>query len=606
MVSDITLRRCTVRVVRRGGWSWGREPRQLVNDVVRALPALLAAELQRHLPEDAEGEINAPLRVEVKTSLSELREWGRATAAQSDSSPGAGYPAAPGGQPPGQHAIVEALQRALGSVHLAERLTIPKPAVAPSDAKPREPEPHERASVLLNVLKAWRSAGALETFLRGLPDPLVLAWHRVLFEPRVTADMPKADTATMRDAPSLAAIVQRAIDASSLEPMRLRLLAAGELAVQLPANASPRAVGAAVEAVVALEAADSLAPSVATKGPRVFADVRAPPGFETRVASALPFLLLGPLHRIGWLDVLYATLSGAKLAHNLPTLAIALASKILPEPERGWRRLPAAVHAAATFAGDTQVRPDSELVELARTSVPMMPALDAVIRRSLLDGRSHGDTLLACAAGDVRLVVDPPGVFLLAHAQRAEDLAAPLLEGRALVFIPEEDADTQTLAELDRAGVTFVTSARPVRDERWTAIPGTRAPRLYSNRQVQRIVPPAASVAERARETWRAFEKRPLPGRPPDPALDRSLSLAASLALGTIAWELWRSRESTDPLLALERFGDLDGSVRFEPHRVRVRLPMGKRFRDLKEAGLLEDIPRVPWLDFRTLVFAGG
>ena len=69
-MSDITLRRCTVRVVRRGGWSWGREPRQLVNDVVRALPALLAAELQRHLPEDAEGEINAPLRVEVKTSLS--------------------------------------------------------------------------------------------------------------------------------------------------------------------------------------------------------------------------------------------------------------------------------------------------------------------------------------------------------------------------------------------------------------------------------------------------------------------------------------------------------------------------------------------------------
>ena len=105
---------------------------------------------------------------------------------------------------------------------------------------------------------------------------------------------------------------------------------------------------------------------------------------------------------------------------------------------------------------------------------------------------------------------------------------------------------------------------------------------------------------------WQAFESRPLPGRPAERALDRSLSLAAALALGTIAWELWRARELTDPLLALERFGDIDGTVRFDAHRVRVRLPMGKRYRDLKEAGLLEDIPRVPWLDYRTLVFAGG
>jgi hypothetical protein len=46
--------------------------------------------------------------------------------------------------------------------------------------------------------------------------------------------------------------------------------------------------------------------------------------------------------------------------------------------------------------------------------------------------------------------------------------------------------------------------------------------------------------------------------------------------------------------------------VRFDPDRVRVRLPLGKRYLDLKEAGLLEDIPCVPWLDYRTVVFAGG
>jgi hypothetical protein len=43
--------------------------------------------------------------------------------------------------------------------------------------------------------------------------------------------------------------------------------------------------------------------------------------------------------------------------------------------------------------------------------------------------------------------------------------------------------------------------------------------------------------------------------------------------------------------------------VRFDDDRVRVRLPLGKRFRDLKEAGFLEDA-RVPWLRFRPVVFS--
>lgn len=78
------------------------------------------------------------------------------------------------------------------------------------------------------------------------------------------------------------------------------------------------------------------------------------------------------------------------------------------------------------------------------------------------------------------------------------------------------------------------------------------------------------------------------------------------MSLSTIAWELWREREPTDSLLALERFGDLEGTVRFDAATVRVRLPLGKRFRDLERAGLLEDVPQVPWLDGRTVVFSGG
>ena len=605
MVPDVTLRRCTVRVVRRGGWSWGREPRQLVNDVVRALPALLAAELQRYVPDEAEGEISAPLRVDIRTSLRELREWARSAAGRSESGSAAVAAGAPDGHPPHSNAVSEALRRALAAARLAERFSVPKPRAARSVPTSRAPEPQECAAVLLQMLVTFRAANTLEALLRTLRDELVQAWHRVLFETLVP-EIARDETRAARRPPGLESWALRAADAPAIECMRLRLLAAAELAAEAGAEASPGATCAAVEAAIPLKADGGISRRVVAMPSVLATGVRATPGFETRVASALPFLLLGPLHRIGWLDLLHSTMSGADLVPALPDLAIALATKVLPEPERGWRRTPASLRAAATFAGDAQPRPDADLVALARVAAPLMPALDALVRRSLLDGRSKHDTLLVCAAGDLRLVVDPPGVFLVAHAAEAEALAAPLSDAHSPVFVPEEDADARMLAALDTAGVTFVTPARPVRGERWTAIPGTRAPRLFSNRPMRRIVPPPAQAAQRARDTWRAFENRPLPGRPTDHAFDRSLSMAAALALATMAWELWRSREPTDPLLALERFGDLDGTVRFEPHQVRVRLPLGKRFRDLKEGGLLEDIPRVPWLDFRTVVFAGG
>ena len=90
------------------------------------------------------------------------------------------------------------------------------------------------------------------------------------------------------------------------------------------------------------------------------------------------------------------------------------------------------------------------------------------------------------------------------------------------------------------------------------------------------------------------------------PALGRSLLLAAGLGLGTLAWTLWREREPTDPLLALERFADLSARVSFEPHRVRVRLPLGPRHSDLSAHGLLADVRGVPWFGDRVVEFSGG
>ena len=605
---EVTVRRCVLRVVRHGGWSWGREPRQLVADAVQALPALLASELQRLLPADADGEIAAPLRVELRLGLQELREWAAATARHAaEAAGGDAGDAMPAGDVPAGDPVRERLRHALSALRPADRVAVAAPPRAPVETSVRPPEPRERAATVLDLLMAWHAAESIEALLRRLPDEAVAVWHRVLLDLAPDERPGPDDDGPLEATEILAPLAAQARDAALPERLRLRLLAAARLAAAAGAPATRRSVRAAIGAAIALAPDPVVALATpAARRAREDPSYRAGAGFDARLSSALPFLLLGPLHRLGWLGLLDSTMAGANLESRLPAFATALATKVLPEPERGWRRTPDAIRAAATFAGDARPRPDDEIVALARAVVPLAPALDTVIRRALLDGRHAGDPLLVCGAGGGQILVDPAGVFLIALASGGDDLAFYLHESRSPAFVPEADADAKMLARLEANGATFVTPARPVRGEAWTAVPGTSAPRLYSNRPVARMTPPRPQLVERTRDTWRAFDCRSLPGRPAEPGLDRSATLAAAVALGTIAWELWRRREATDPLLALERFSDLEGTAHFDEHKVRVRLPLGKRFRDLKEAGFLEDVPRVPWLGFRTVVFAGG
>ncbi|MGW5698250.1 hypothetical protein ACWEWX_47830, partial [Streptomyces asiaticus] len=91
-----------------------------------------------------------------------------------------------------------------------------------------------------------------------------------------------------------------------------------------------------------------------------------------------------------------------------------------------------------------------------------------------------------------------------------------------------------------------------------------------------------------------------------DGGLERTVTLAAALGLATIAWTLWRDRETPDPVLSVRRFADLEATVRFEATAVRVRVPMGRRHMDLHNGGLLADVPDVAWFGGRTLTFSAG
>jgi hypothetical protein len=88
--------------------------------------------------------------------------------------------------------------------------------------------------------------------------------------------------------------------------------------------------------------------------------------------------------------------------------------------------------------------------------------------------------------------------------------------------------------------------------------------------------------------------------------LDRSVSLAAAVASGIIAWELSRKGRSIGPQKVIPRYCDLDARVRFDSAEVVVRLPLGRRHQELGEAGLLAPVSGVSWLGGRRVEFSGG
>ena len=328
------------------------------------------------------------------------------------------------------------------------------------------------------------------------------------------------------------------------------------------------------------------------------------------VASALPFLLLGPLAQTGYLSALGPTLEPAGLQAQTAVFATALAYTVLGPLERAWRRRPEDLAAAAAFAGlDTPV-PGQVLTEFARVADPVVPALDAVVTRALAEGHSAGEPLVLAGAGERAdaglLLFDREGLFPVAWA---DDVAGLLPAWQLFGSPPVLVAPTAlgALRGLADAGASFVVATPPARTEDWRRLPPHR---LWTNGDDPALARHANGYQQAAELTAEftqalAAERAAIP-LAASPALGRSLLLAAGLGLGTLAWILWREREPTDPLLAMERFATLSARVSFEPDRVLVRLPLGPRHSDLSVHGLLADVHGVPWFGDRVVEFSGG
>lgn len=296
---EIIVHRCVVHVVRRGGWSWGPAPQDLVQHILDALPALLTAQFEEHLTGDGPPvEITEPVRLTVR--LGDLGSSLRGTASASFV-----IEPAPATDP----VPVPVAEAAQDSLSTEEAVLVGHATVAATPAE---------------LFAELAERGELAALLALLPNETLRRYVFALLD-GVTEEPPETVTSL------LAAELARRLSVPSLPATHLvelaRTLTVSEFWEEPVAEAEPRSAGPT--------------PAVVTAG-------------ETRTGAALPFLLAGPLARTGYLDAIGPALAGADLLDEAPLFAAALAYKVLaprneagaeqqrttprPPPSRAWTR----------------------------------------------------------------------------------------------------------------------------------------------------------------------------------------------------------------------------------------------------------------------------
>lgn len=641
-MADVVIHRCTLRVVRQHGWSWGPAPDRLLKAAVAALPFLVARKLGDLFAEETEREITERVNLRVAVKLSELLEFAFESALLPD-----------GVGPPGVEAfdarLSEAIRQAFAN-DTADLEAVDERSVVDASVD-SEPEvvavsltPSER---VLAILRRWQHSGELEVYLRSFNREELNAWFVSLCA--ATAKLAQArrdEPSARRAAEALERLAKSAASVGdslvSVSPAHFYDLL--EVAEQLQRDATSetelqetlarvtsvfhfRFDQLPVESKIETELTPFTARTDQLESETSFNVSEPAPLIKTSritqtefdIPSALPFLLLGPLAQIGYLDTLAATLETANLTSESPVFAAALAAKVLRPPERGWRRDAQDLSVIAAFTGLETPPPGDAIAEFARKITGHLTPLDSLLSYTLVKGHRPGVAMMLHQTRDANdesglLLVELEGLFPVAYAKDLPSLMPTLRYfSETHLLVHQTSARVETLRELHAAAFRFVTDAPPTRGESWREVRHPAHETLYTNDRETKsatltsIAESILPMAEQVDLLWDALSvQRPAIPTARHSQLELSLTMAASLALGTISWVLWRDRETTTPLLALERFGNLPARVRFTSHSVQLNLPLGRRQQDLREHGFLADLHDVPWLAGRKIEFLGG
>jgi len=614
---DVLIRRCTIRLVRRGGWSWGAEPAKWLVAALQSLPAVVAERLEQRLGTETEDvEFSEPIVIRIPIRLADLAP------------PSGGSEQALSSFRLTSDAVLkQRLEEALDACFGVDDTAVP-PSTPLSEGRLTTTATVADAPLKLEeLLRIWLEAGDLRERLALIDNPVIELWHdRIL----ASSVKPPAGSGEW-----LAGAAAEALSDYGPKPTRpegirrFRLWLALRLAAQAEAPLDATDVRAAVDAAAPLDPPVHDATPIrhqpsrsgrdrnpdhrGATARRSSAPARALESFETQVPSVLPFLAASCLARIGYFDALTALLEPLEAFADTPLYGAALACKFLDPPERGWRREKVA-RAASAFAGSATTIAESGIQRFADRVGGYLSPLDATLARALVQGHVPGRPLLLTSARPGCVLFEVDGLFPFAFSGSFSGLL-PLLRqwpDPPLLLIPVGTASRSLLREIDESGFRFLTDAVPTRGESWRPLRHRNRPALWTN---DRMAPahrmadfaPGLERDDAATRTWQEIgERRPAAPLAERLSFDESLTLAAVNGLAAIAWGLWPDDAETGPLLALHRFSDFDGVVRFEPDRVRVALPLGRRFFDLERKGFLEPVSGLPWLGGRRLEFGRG
>jgi hypothetical protein len=609
-VTEVVVHRCVIRVRRTSGWAWGASPDALLAAATRALPQLIATRLgaiaERH---DEPVQVVQPIKIEIAATVAELA--GLADPASTRALSMADRIAAQ---------VNDAVLRAMeehaeptiaahahedGKEHDTSNQPVPVPIDTASDAARR-------------ATRVWFRAGELSTVLDRIDPAALQRLHDLLLKTPGESSAAHPELAAIAES-----VVLRFARDGRLDARVVRITIAAAMLDALPAT-PPAELCAAIDrvwpitpSVQGVAATSANVPGAApparewepaqAASPALEQPLRPLHTSELEIRSALPFLLLPSLRHAGWLDSAATLLAANGVEDAAFALGAGLAAKVLDPLERGWLRAAADRAVIAAFLGLEDTIEDGAIAAAAHRLAPMLPALDATLRAVLARAR-RARPLVLWREANAWLLLDTDGMVALSVGSELASVIDAAYD--ALILVPAACATPGVLERLDLANRRFVTDAPASRGEPWRAFMGS-ARRLYTNdtatpvpRLVAHTIELDATFALAA-ELAEILAARPSLARDPLVRLDATCALAATAALADLGARLFPT-EATTPVLVLTRFRDLDARVRFEPERIRVRVPIGRRHGDLLRHGVLGTPGYVPWLGGRVVDLGGG